>query len=240
MTNLIRGEAIKMRSTRTAFGFLLTGVLLTVLFGLLSSLIDDPSSVQDRREAISVAPLFLLFVIFGVVGSTGEYRHRTVAPAVLIAPDRLRLLTARALAYAATGALVGLAMIVVSAAVTVPFMIGDGGESLAFGDYAWLVGGTVLLGALGSALGVGFGALVGNQVAGVVSVMAYLLVVDSLLGLLGDDWVPLILTVAALKVGGLEMDGDAFSFLGSLGVVAVWTAVFMGLGLLRESRREVT
>ena len=207
MINLIRGEAIKMRSTRTAIGFLLTGVLLTVLFGLLSSLIDDPSSVEDKREAMSVAPLFLLFVIFGVVGSTGEYRHRTVAPAVLIAPDRLRLLTARA---------------------------------LAFGDYAWLIGGTVLLGAFGSALGVGFGALVGNQVAGVVSVMAYLLVVDSLLGLISDDLVPLILSVAALEVGGLEMDGDAFGFPGSVAVVAGWMAVFMGLGLLRESRREVT
>ena len=240
MINLIRGEAIKMRSTRTAIGFLLTGILLTLLFGLLSSLLDEPSSAEGKREAMSVAPLFLLFVIFGVVGSTGEYRHRTVAPAVLIAPDRLRLLTARALAYAATGALVGLAMVLVSAAVTVPFGIGDGTESLAFGDYAWVVGGTVLLGALGSALGVGFGALVGNQVAGVVSVMAYLLVVDSLLGLLSEDLIPLILSVAALKVGGLGMDGDAFGFVGSLAVVAGWTAVFMALGLLRESRREVT
>ena len=50
-------------------------------------------------------------MVFGVVGATGEYRHRTVAPAVLIAPDRLRLLLARALAYAVTAAGVALVML---------------------------------------------------------------------------------------------------------------------------------
>ena len=50
-------------------------------------------------------------MVFGVVGATGEYRHRTVAPAVLIAPDRLRLLVARALAYGVTAAGVALVML---------------------------------------------------------------------------------------------------------------------------------
>jgi len=236
--NLIRGEAIKMRSTRTAIGFLIAGVGLTLLFVVISTLADEPSTVDSKREAISVAPLFILFVVFGVVGATGEYRHRTVAPAVLIAPDRLRLLTARMLAYAVTGAGVALAMVTVALAIGLPLMAGNAGEALAFGDYAGLVGGTLLLGALGGVLGVGFGALVGNQVAGVVSVLVYLLIVDSLFGLADSDLIPYTLSAAATQLGGIETD-DAFAFGGSLAVVAGWTVVFVAAGLARESRREV-
>ncbi len=238
MINLIRGEAIKMRSTRTAIGFLIAGVALTLLFVLITTLADEPSTLDSKRDALTVAPLFILFVVFGVVGATGEYRHRTVAPAVLIAPDRLRLLVARALAYAVTGAGVALVMLLVSLAIGVPLMAGNPGPSLEFGDYAGLVGGTLLIGASGGALGVGFGALVGNQVAGVVSVLVYLFVVDGLIGVADSDLIPYTLGSAAPQLGGLNVD-EAFGFLGCLAVVAVWMAVFMAAGLARESRREV-
>ncbi len=239
MSNLIRGEAIKMRSTRTAIGFLIAGVGLTLLFVLISTLADEPATEDAKREAISVAPLFILFLVFGVVGATGEYRHRTVAPAVLIAPDRLRLLTARMLAYAVTGAGVALAMVVVALAIGLPLMTGNPGEAPAFGEYAGVVGGTLLLGAVGGALGVGFGALVGNQVAGVVTVLIYLLIVDGLIGLADSDLTPYTLGAAATQMGGIDTD-DAFGFAGSLAVLAGWTAVFVGAGLARESRREVS
>lgn len=239
MINLIRGEAIKMRSTRTAIGFMIAGVALTLLVVLVSTLADEPSTVNAKRDAITVAPLFILFVVFGVVGATGEYRHRTVAPAVLIAPDRLRLLSARALAYAVTAAGVALVMQVVSFAIGIPLMSGNEGDALAFADYAGLLGGGLLSAALGGMLGVGFGALVGNQVAAVVSVLVYLFVVDGLIGVAKSDLIPYTLGTAAPALGGLSID-EAFGFLGSLAVLAVWTLLFMGLGLLRESRREVT
>ena len=186
-----------------------------------------------------MAPIFILFVVFGVVGATGEYRHRTVAPAVLIAPDRLRLLIARDLAYAVTAAGVALVMLLVSFAIGIPLMAGNPGDSLAFADYAGLVGGGLLSAALGGVLGVGFGALVGNQVAGVVSVLVYLFVVDSLIGVAESDLIPYSSGTAAPALGGLNVD-EAFGFLGSLAVLAAWTAVFMAAGLARESRREVT
>jgi hypothetical protein len=237
--NLIRGEAIKMRSTRTALGFTIAGALLTLMFVLVSTLAGDPSTLDDKRDALSVFHLFILFVVFGVVGATGEYRHRTVAPAVLIAPDRLRLLGARALAYAVTAAGVAAVMMVVSFAVGIPLMAGNEGASLDFADYAGLVGGTLLGAALGSALGVGFGALVGNQVAGVVSILLYLFVVDGLIGVADSDLIPWTLGTAAPALGGIEIE-EAFGFAGSLGVMALWTAVFVGAGMARESGREVT
>ncbi len=238
MTNLIRGEAIKMRSTRTAIGFTIAGIGLMLLVVLISTLAGEPSSVSDKRDAITIAPVGILFVVFGVVGATGEYRHRTVAPAVLIAPDRLRLLVARALAYGVTAAAVALAMLTVAFAVGIPLMAGNDGPSLEFADYAGLLGGGLLSAALGAIMGIGFGALVGNQVAGVVSVLLYIFVIDGLIGVASADLIPYTVGTAASALDGLEVD-DAFGFLGSLAVLAAWTLLFMGAGLLRESRREV-
>jgi len=237
--NLIRGEAIKLRSTRTAIGFTIAGVALMLLVVLVSTLADDPSTVSAKRDSVTVAPLFILFVVFGVVGATGEYRHRTIAPAVLIAPDRLRLLLARALAYAVTAAGVALVMLIVSLAIGVPLMAGNEGDSLAFADYAGLVGGGLISAALGGVLGVGYGALVGNQVAGVVSVLVYLFVVDGLIGLAEEDLIPYTIGTAAPALGGLQIE-EAFGFLGSMAVLAGWTLLFLGAGMAREQRREVT
>lgn len=239
MIALIRGEAIKMRSTRTAIGFTVAGVVLTVLSVLVSTLANEPVTLEDKRGALSVVHLFVLFVVFGVVGATGEYRHRTVASAVLIAPDRLRLLVARALAYAATGAGVATVMLAVSFVLGLSLMAGNDGASLSASDLLGLAGGTILVAALGSALGVGFGALVGNQVAGVVSVLVYMFIVDGLIGVAKGDLVPYTLGTAAPSLGGIEVR-EAFPFLGSLTVVAAWAAVFLAAGLARERGREVT
>jgi len=236
---LIRGEAIKMRSTRTAIGFTVAGVVLTVLFVLVFTLGANPSDPDLKRESLSVARLFVLFVVFGVVGATGEYRHRTVAPAVLIAPDRLRLLGARAVAYAVTAAGVGAVMLAVAFALGIPLMAGNGGPSLALSDYLGLIGGTILIAALGSALGVGFGALVGNQVAAVVSVLVYLFVVNGLIGAADSDLIPYTIGIAVPRLAGIEVE-EAFSFPGSLAVLIVWTTVFLAAGLARERGREVT
>ena len=219
MINLIRGEAIKMRSTRTAIGFTIAGIALMLLVVLISTLAGEPSSVSDKRDAITIAPVGILFVVFGVVGATGEYRHRTVAPAVLIAPDRLRLLVARALAYGVTAAAVALAML---ARGLRRRHTADGRATTArrwsSRDYAGLLGGGLLSAALGAIMGVGFGALVGNQVAGVVSVLLYIFVIDGLIGVADSDLIPYTVGTAASALDGLEVD-DAFGFLGSL---AVW------------------
>lgn len=238
MKHLIRGEAIKMRSTRTAIGFTIGGAVLMLLVVLLSTLAGDPESVEAKRDAITIAPAGALFVVFGVVGATGEYRHHTLAPAVLIAPDRIRLLLARALAYAITAAAVALVMLIVAFAIGLPLM--TEGESLGFGDYAGLLGGGMLAAAFGAIAGVGFGALVGSQVAGVISVLLYLLVLEDLIGLAEEDLLPYTFRVGAAVVAGLDLGDDAFGFAASLAVLAGWAVVLLGAGMARESRREVT
>jgi len=237
---LIRGEAIKLRSTRTAIGFAIAGVALTLLTVLATILGGDPTTIEDKRDALSVGgPVAFVLIIFGIVGATGEYRHRTVAPAVLIAPDRTRLLLARALAYAVTATAVALLMIAVGFVIGIPLLGGTDGPSLELSDYLALAGGGLLSCALGATLGVGFGALVGNQVAGVVGALVFFFVIEPLAQLVWHDLPKFTISQASGKLGGGSPD-PSFGFLGALLVLALWTALLLLLGLFREHNREVT
>jgi ABC-2 type transport system permease protein len=239
VTGLIRGEAIKLRSTRTAIGFAIAAVALLLLVVIASILGGDPHTLSAKRDALGVGgPVSFVLIIFGVVGATGEYRHHTLAPAVLIAPDRTRLLLARALAYAATGVVVGAITVAVGLAVGVPLLTTTDGPSLAFSDYATIVGGGLLCCGLCAALGVGAGALVGNQVAGVVGALIFFFVVEPLASLAWHDLPKFTISQSSAKIGGSQAD-PSFPFAGSLAVLVVWAAILLLLGLIRERRREV-
>ena len=51
--------------------------------------------------ASDTSSLFILML--AIVGITGEWRHRTITSSLLAAPDRLRFLAAKTLAFAAAG-----------------------------------------------------------------------------------------------------------------------------------------
>ena len=76
-----------------------------------------------------------------------------VGSPVLIAPDRTRLLLARALAYAVTAIGVGLLMIAVGFVVGIPLLGTTDGPNPAVGDYLAILGGGLLTCALGATLG---------------------------------------------------------------------------------------
>ena len=114
MTALIRGELIKTVSTRTLLGYALTGVALAIAnVMIVTQASGSLDTVSDKQEAIAGLPIIVL--LFGLVGATGEYRHRTAAPAVLAGgQDRALLLLARAGAYALTGLAIGALMVAVA------------------------------------------------------------------------------------------------------------------------------
>jgi ABC-2 type transport system permease protein len=238
MTALIRGEMIKVRTTRTALGFAAAAVLLVLAVVLITILAGDPATAQEKRDALNVGgALSVPLLLFGIVGATGEFRHRTLAPAVLIAPDRTRLTLARLIAYAFTAALVGVAMVVVALAVGLPLLGGQPGPGLASSDYTTVIGGGILTATLCCALGVGLGVLVRNQVAGVVGSLVWLLILEPLLPLIDDALAKGSILGAAGALGGAE--SDEVSWAGALLVLGIWAGVFVLGGLLVDARRDV-
>ena len=58
----------------------------------------------------------LFIMILAVVGITGEWRHHTITSSLLAAPDRLRFLAAKTIAFAAAGLVLSL---LISIAITI-------------------------------------------------------------------------------------------------------------------------
>jgi ABC-2 type transport system permease protein len=240
MSARIRGELIKLRTTRTALGFAVAAVLLVLATVLIVTLAGHPTTLRDKRSAINFGnTLSAVLLLFGVVGATSEYRHRTLAPALLIAPDRGRLTLARMLAYGFAALGIGVLMLIVAFALGIPLLSGAKGPDLAGSDYARAAGGGLLAAVLCAVLGVGVGVLVRNQVAGVVGSLCWFFIVEPLIPLLSDDAARGTVGSAASSLGGATTD-DALGFLPALLVLAAWAAVFLVAGVLVDRRRDIT
>jgi hypothetical protein len=235
---LIGGEMIKVRSTRTALGFAVATFLLVLAVVLISILAGDPTDIDSKRDALNTGGVMgVTLLLFGIVGASGEYRHRTIAPAVLIAPDRLRLSLARLLAYVITAILVAIAMAALAMVLGALLLPSTEGPDLAGSDYVQLAAGAIIAAALSTALGVGVGILVKNQVAGVVGSLVWILILAPLLGLIDEDIPAYTNADAAGTVGGSE--GEVLSWGGAIAVLFAWAAVFVVVGLLVDRRRDV-
>jgi hypothetical protein len=242
MIGLLHGELIKLRTTRTALAF--AGlVLLLVLAGvLLLGLLSDPTTLDDKRQVVSVVGLGgtipTVLIIFGVVGATGEHRHGTITSAFLIAPDRVRVTLAKLLAYAVTGALVAILVQAIAFAIGLPLIAGQPGPDLGGGDIAGLFAGGAVSCALAAALGVAVGALIRNQVAAVVGALAYLFILEPIVSVVSED-------VGAYTVGSVMSAVGGIDFTDSLDpvpaglVLAAWALVVGTIALLADRSRDV-
>jgi hypothetical protein len=240
MTARIQGELIKLRTTRTALGFLGAAVLLVLAIVLISSLAGHPSSLDDKRAVINFGnALSAVLLLFGVVGAAAEYRHRTLAPALLIAPDRGKLTFARMVAYAVAALGIGIVMLVVTFALGIPLLAGAKGPDLATSDYLRAGGGGLIACVLCAVLGVGIGVLVRNQVAAVVGTLCWFFIVEPLIPLLSEDAAHYTIGQTAGSIGGQTTNG-ALGFVPSLLVLCAWAALFLAAGVLVDRRRDVT
>jgi hypothetical protein len=240
MMRLLSGELIKLRTTRTAIGFGTAGLLLALAATLISILAGDLTSVDDKRNALNFGGgIGILFLLFGAVGATGEFRHRTLAPAVLIAPDRFRLVLARIGAYKLAGLAFGALIVVVVLGIGLALMGGEPGRRLSGSDYVKLGVGGLLDVVLCAAIGVGVGTLVRNQVAAVVGILIWVTILEPLTGLISDNitYYTLGTTLDRVGRGGIADSGPSWGV--SIAVLIGWAVVTCAAGALVDRRRDV-
>ena len=142
---------------------------------------------------VELAPLLYSFassigyvfpVLLGALAVTSEFRHRTLTTTFLAEPHRSTVLAGKYSSQLVMGALLGVIGFATS--------VGTGAAALAAFDLetgldtsdTWaLVGRGILAMALWGAIGVGLGALVPNQVAAIVIVLAFTQFVEPILRL---------------------------------------------------------
>ena len=134
---------------------------------------------ENQRELLGVSSLTGVFsALAGVLLVTGEYRYGTIRPTILFNPVRSHLLAAKVVA----GALAGIAFGVIGWAVGYAVLDGRGiTVVLSSDDVLLLTLGGLAGAALWGAIGAGLGAIIHNQVGGVIALLAWGLVDDDLL-----------------------------------------------------------
>ena len=194
MTRLLSSELLKLRTTRTFYA--LNGaaialiVIITVLGAALGKFKTAATPGRGMLGVAGMAPLFAL--VIGVIGVTTEFRHGTITPSLLVEPVRTRLMAAKLAAQLIAGLVLGAASFTVCAGIVAVILSGRGiATGMSTSDWIGAVIGGALATMLYAAGGLGVGALLRNQVSAIVTALAWVFVIENLLGLIpggfGDD-----------------------------------------------------
>lgn len=238
-----RAELLKLRTTRTTIGLVLATAALTLLFALLTGLLSKTTmltGVDDQRNLLGVGGVGGVFAaIAGALLVTGEYRFGTIRPTLLYTPRRSRVILAKLAAGLLCGLLFGAFGEALSLAIGA-VVLSERGVAFALGggDLTLLILGTLAGTALWGALGVAVGAIVRNQVAAVVGLFAWALVVENLLiGLVPS--VGRYGPAQAAQALAAESAPHALSAAAGGGVLVAWVAALAAAALVLTARRDI-
>jgi ABC-2 type transport system permease protein len=243
----LRAELLRQRSTRTTLGLFLAMLAVVLVAMLLHGVGLATEVLSPRHNQLMVVgvgeKLGVLFAgLLGAVSITAEFRYGTIRPTLLATPSRGRVLIAKLAASMLVGAWFGLSACALAAGVGSALLRARGIDiGLEAGDYALLLVGSSVAGALWAAIGVGVGAIVRNQVPALIGICAWLLFVESLL-VEGDS--------SVVEVGRFAPGAAAAAITGQgagtllapavgLFVLVLYAAAASLAGWLATSRRDV-
>ena len=168
MTALLRAELLKLRTTRTFAAVVASAAALSLTLVVLGAALGK----ETKAHALFTnSAITYIIVILGAIAMTGEWRHRTITGSVLAAPNRVRLLAAKAISYSVAG--IALAIIVTVPTIIVGELVlsGRGLATLGAGGIADVLWRNLAVAALLGPLGVCVGALIRNQIVTVVGLI---------------------------------------------------------------------
>lgn len=201
--------------------------------GVAFSLTIEPDPSMGQGAPLNIDPMMLAVSVYtvapslgyvfplvlGALAVTGELRHRTLTTTLWAQPSRTVVLAAKLLVNAGVGALygvVGVAAAVAAGAGTLALM----GEAtyLGSGDVWTAIVWSVIALALWGVIGVGVGTLVTNQIAAVVSILAFTQFLEP---------------IARLGLGSFEATVGVSKFLpGAAAEALVGTSIYSSTGML--------
>lgn len=194
MTRLLRAELRKVVTTKLWWGMMLGSMAFAAL-GVVSQIATNglrnnpaaplSSPVTQRAIFSSSVSGYIFSVIVGIIIITTEYRHFTSRPTFLLEPRRGRVIAAKIVVAAGVGVLYGVACGAVALAIAVPWLSAKGVniDWVPNGLVVVMVGALVVI-AIFAVVGVGVGVLIRNQVAAVISALAYLFVLEPLVSII--------------------------------------------------------
>ncbi|MBW8751708.1 MAG: hypothetical protein JF565_09835 [Propionibacteriales bacterium] len=196
-------------------------------------------------DALAHAGLVSLFtLVLGIMAVAGEYRNRTITDTYLSTPDRGRVVGAKLAAYAVAGTVFAtvnavtalLAVRIWWSVKGVPLDLGDSRLwHTVVGCWAWNIAFAVI--------GVGLGALVRNLTAAIAAALAWVALVEGIVGQIVGDlarWLPFATGSALGDVKASTGSFDPLPQVAAAGALAAYAAVFAVVAITTSVRRDVT
>jgi ABC-2 type transport system permease protein len=245
MNDVIRSEFRKLRTTRTAFGLLAGTVALTglALWGSLSSATpaELAAGLTSPFGYAGVVIIIMLFVmVLGIRSFTDEVRHGSIVPTFLATPKRARVLAAKTTVSAAAAAVFAVVGLGVGTGVIAVYLVAHGyAVPVAAWTLAGLFGRAIAIAVLWATIGVSIGVVVRHQVAAIVGALAWLFVIENILGSIVPRiaaWLP---ASAAGAAAGIDSANALITPAVGMLVLAAWTAGAVALAATVIRRRDV-
>lgn len=252
MLRLVAAEFQKIATTRLWLWLLLASVAITALFASLAiayaGVPGNPtpplSSPGGQRTVLQVGSAAgALVAVLGAIGLTGEFRHATASATFLATPRRARVMLAKLVTHTLAGLGYALVCIAVTLAIAVPWLAARGITLplTGHGIPATLAGVAAAV-TLFAIVGVGLGALLGEQVATVVGLLVYLFVVEPVVTRIPalDSWSVYLPGSAANALTRVTQGGQRFLEPWQGGaVLAAYAIAFALAGAIRLRHRDV-
>lgn len=196
MIRLVRAELLKLRTTRLWLVLLVVAVAVVglIVVAVLATkpgsdpearALHDLKTVADVRTLLSIGGLAAtLALVLGATMTTSEYRYGTAGITYLATPRRARVVTAKMLAAVPVGALFGLLGASVPVLVALAWFAAKGNSVPLDHTVPLEILQIGLQSLFGAVMGVAVGAVLRNQVAAIVGLLVWVLVVENLVSAL--------------------------------------------------------
>ena len=236
MTQLLHAELLKHRTLRLTWGLSAVGLALAASIGVAGARLAD-GAVTAREAVLAPAqPLWFIVTVLAVLATAGEFQHHTVRTTLLVAPQRGRVIAAKAAVNAAFGAgLVAAGSLIALAAATATRAV-DGGALPSWSLGA--VGGLLAASAVGAVWAVvasGLGALTRSTAAALVALLLWRFVGEAVLPIVTRSpgigrWTPSGAADAVLGRGDGVVQGS--------GILLAWSAAVVLAAVVLFLRRD--
>jgi ABC-type transport system involved in multi-copper enzyme maturation permease subunit len=184
-----------------------------------------------------------MMALLGLLACTQEFRYGTASSTYLSEPRRTRVLVAKWLSLGLASVVITIVTFAVSVPLGITLIRSQGGEVIVGAQLWQTVSAAFAVMAAYGVIGVALGALVRNQIAGVVGLLVWMLAVEQIvipaLPVVGR-WMPWGATSSLLQLGpSYGFDGELLSApMGGL-VLVGYAAAAVALALRITPKRDV-